>query len=691
MREACINTILVYTVPPLSLLDQAEEHGIGVIVTIQWMEYMCFLQDRRTQREIREQIRTGVARCRRHPAVLMYSVGKEIPPDIIRWQGPRKVESFLRDLCLEVKHEDPRSLVTYTSYPSTEYLELPFVDVFTFNVYLHQRQDLCAYLSRLQHLAGETPFVLTEFGMCSFRNGQEEQAALLDWQIEEFFDHGAAGAVVFAWTDHFYTDWRMVEDWGFGIVDAERRPKPSFDAVQRRFTKNVPFPKDRHWPRISIVVATYNAAQTLDDTLSSLQRLRYPDYEVIVVNDGSTDSSSDIIARYPFRIVSTPNRGLGAARNEGLRAATGDIVAYIDSDARSDAAWLSYLATTFQESDVVAVGGPNPVPREDPWLAKCVYRAPGGPTHVMLDDRSAEHIPGCNMAFRKWALDEIGGFDPTFTKAGDDVDICWRLIARGYRIGFSPSAIVWHHRRASVRAFWQQQVGYGQGEALLERKHPNKFRPWGHAFWTGRIYTPYPLRRLHRPVIYHGIWGSAGFQSMYEKGGGGLLSYLPRAIEFHFALAGAIVLGCLFPWALTLAGAGLAYIGAYCITQGFRAKVDDIASARTRMDRFRCRMVIALLNFLEPAARLWGRLNGGLTPWRSVSPEGGLSAKVTAWWQRLQPFRRHAEWTYHNTPAAMDKYAVLSRLSRKLGDRGCAVGWNSEWEDWDLRVQRGVL
>src|SRR5262252_3928429 len=53
MREAGINTILVYTVPPLSLLDQAEEHGIGVIVTIQWMEYMCFLQDRRTQREIR--------------------------------------------------------------------------------------------------------------------------------------------------------------------------------------------------------------------------------------------------------------------------------------------------------------------------------------------------------------------------------------------------------------------------------------------------------------------------------------------------------------------------------------------------------------------------------------------------------------------------------------------------------------
>jgi GT2 family glycosyltransferase len=693
MREAGVNAILVYTVPPISLLDQAQEHGIGVIVTIQWMEYMCFLQDRRTQREIRAQIRRGVAGCERHPAVLMYSVGKEIPPDIIRWQGPKKVESFLRDLCLEVKNEDPGSLVTYTSYPSTEYLELPFVDVNTFNVYLHERKDLCAYLSRLQHLAGEAPFVLTEFGMCSFRHGQVEQAALLDWQIEEFFDHGAAGAVVFAWTDHFYTDWRVVEDWGFGIVDAERRTKPSYEVVQRRFTANVPFPKTRHWPKISVVVATYNAAPTLDDCLSSLERLRYPDYEVIVVNDGSTDGSEAIMARYSFRIISTPNQGLSAARNEGLRAATGEIVAFIDSDARADADWLSYLATTFQESDVVAVGGPNPVPPEDSWLAKCVYRSPGGPTHVMLDDKSAEHIPGCNMAFRKWALEELGGFDRVFTTAGDDVDICWRLLERGYRIGFSPAAIVWHHRRTSVRAYWRQQVGYGHGEALLEPKHPNKFHPWGHALWAGRIYAPYPfLRWLQRPVIYHGLWGSAGFQSMYDPDGESFLNLLPRSTGFYLALAGTTILGAFSPWALAVAGLGLAYLGGYCVTRSLRTKMDDILDPRaTTMDRLRCRGAIALLNLLEPFARQWGRLKGGLTPWRRVTSEDGGSARATAWWQRLQPFKRAIEWVYRDTPAAMDKYTVLDRLSRKLGDRECAVGWNPESENWDIRVRRGVL
>ena len=132
----------------------------------------------------------------------------------------------------------------------------------------------------------------------------------------------------------------------------------------------------------------------------------------MVVNDGSTDGSQAIIDRYPFRSVRTANQGISAARNEGLRAATGEIVAFIDSDAYADPDWLRYLVKTFQESDVVGVGGPNLVPPADNWLAKCVFRSPGGPTQVMLDDQFAEHIPGCNMAFWKWALDEIGGFDP---------------------------------------------------------------------------------------------------------------------------------------------------------------------------------------------------------------------------------------------------------------------------------------
>jgi len=694
MKDAGINTILTYTLPSPSLLDQAQEQGIRLIINIPWMEYACFLESSQTQREIRREVKAGVASCHRHPAVMIYAVAKEIPPAIVRWYGPKKIEAFLKELYKVAKDEDPESLVTYTNFPTTEYLELPFVDVYTFNVYLHQRSSFCGYLSRLQHIAGEQPLVLSELGMCSFRHGTAGQAQFIDWQIEEIFDHGLTGAVIFGWSDPFYQDNCLVTEWGFGLVDADRNPKPSYKVVRRRFKTSVPFPAERKWPRISVVVATYNAARTLDDCLNSLSALRYPDYEVIVVNDGSTDGSDSIIQRYPFKAITTRNQGVSAARNAGLRAATGEIIAYIDSDARADPDWLSYLASSYLESNVIAVGGPNLVPDEDDWVAKCVYRAPGGPTQVMLDDQSAEHIPGCNMSFRKWALEEIGGFDPIFTKAADDVDICWRLLERGYRIGFSPSAIVWHHRRPSVKAYWRQQAGYGESEVLLERKHPNKFNPWGHTYWAGRIYAPYPFFRLFAaPRIYQGLWGSAGFQSMYDPGGGGYLTFLPRAMEWHLALIALAFLGLFIPWLLPVAGIGLAYTAAYCIVCAANAKLDVLIyrhGPATRARRRRWRATIALLNFLEPLARDWGRIKGGLTPWRSVLHQPIQISRVSRWWQRLQPFRRRLKWFYRGH-VNFEKHLFLERLTKKMVSSGCAVGWNETWQSWDLKIRRGML
>ena len=84
---------------------------------------------------------------------------------------------------------------------------------------------------------------------------------------------------------------------------------------------------------------------------------------------------------------------------------------------------------------------------------------------------------------------EIGGFDPIFHRAGDDVDVCWRLQQRGYRIGFSPPGFVWHYRRSTVAAYLRQQSGYGEAEAMLVRRHPEYFNLFGGSVWQGRIYT----------------------------------------------------------------------------------------------------------------------------------------------------------------------------------------------------------
>ena len=135
---------------------------------------------------------------------------------------------------------------------------------------------------------------------------------------------------------------------------------------------------------------------------------------------------------------------------------------------------------------------------------------------MLLSDREAEHIPGCNMAFRREALEEIGGFDPQFRAAGDDVDVCWRLRrTRAGRIGFSPAAVVWHHRRDSVRAYWRQQRGYGAAEALLERKWPEKYNAAATSPGAaGSTEAASPGAGARRWRIYYGTWGSGLFQSI---------------------------------------------------------------------------------------------------------------------------------------------------------------------------------
>ena len=246
--------------------------------------------------------------------------------------------------------------------------------------------------------------------------------------------------------------------------------------------------------------------------------LNYPFYEVIVINDGSTDATPEIAAEFGVQLISTPNQGLSAARNLGASVAIGEIISYIDDDAVPDPDWLLYLGSTFYHTSYAAVGGPNIAPNNVSFIANCVDRSPGSPSHVLFTDMEAEHIPGCNFSIRKKVLDELGGFDAQFRAAGDDVDLCWRIVDAGWKIGFNPGAMVLHHRRRTIRSYWKQQFGYGKAEALLERKWPQKYNNIGHRTW-GRIYSNSVIQApfLKQRRVYHGTWGNAPFQSIYDS------------------------------------------------------------------------------------------------------------------------------------------------------------------------------
>ena len=681
MAESGINAVRTYTVPPGWFLDLAGESGLLVMVGLPWEQHITFLDDERTAKTIEQNVRAMVRSCERHPAILCYTIGNEIPTSIVRWSGAQRIEQFVERLYRAGKAEDPEGLFTYVNYPSTEYLELPFLDFVSFNVYLERQADLDGYLARLQNLAGERPLVLAEIGLDSRRNGEAAQAASLDWQIRTCFENGCAGAITFAWTDEWFRGGYEIEDWDFGLTTRDREPKLALAAVTKAFAE-VPFSHDREWPKISVVVCSFNGARTIRDTLNGLARLNYPNFEVIVVNDGSTDQTATIASEYSVKLITTENCGLSNARNTGAEAATGEIVAYIDDDAFPDRHWLTYLAHTFMTTDYAAVGGPNVAPPGDGRIAECVAHSPGGPVHVLLNDRDAEHIPGCNMAFRRAALLDIGGFDPRFRTAGDDVDVCWRIQERGWKIGFHPAAMVWHHRRNSLRMYWRQQKGYGRAEALLEAKWPEKYNSAGHVTWAGRLYGNGLTQALGftRGRIYQGSWGVAPFQSIYEPASTGFTS-LPLMPEWYLLVSTLALITALgFSWKpLFLAAPALAIAVAAVIVQAVRSasRASVIKHSRGRLNDAASFTLIGFLHLMQPFARLIGRIRSGLTVWR----RRGRASLAWPW-----P-RKSWIWSedWHSTEER------LRMIEEDLARDGAVIRRGGDFDRWDLEVRGGLL
>jgi hypothetical protein len=315
-------------------------------------------------------------------------------------------------------------------------------------------------------------------------------------------------------------------------------------------------------------------------------------------------------------------------------------------------------------------------------MAECVAHAPGGPIHVLISDREAEHIPGCNMAFRRGHLLSIGGFDPQFRAAGDDVDICWRVLQHGWKLGFSPTATVFHHRRDTLRAYWRQQVGYGKAEALLERKWPDKYNAAGHLTWTGCIYNSRGVTPLwwRRGRIYQGTWGTAAYQRLYQPAAT-LLGELPLLPEWYLVIAFLAMLSLIgLAWEpllatipLLLVAAGLSFIQAAMSA----VAASSVNVSKPRRDRVKALAFGFTLHLMQPLARLCGRLKYGLHPWRRRgTPNLALPrARTVSIWSEV--WRSTEDWLGH----------LQSRL-RSEGTVGFAGGG---YDNWDLEIQGGML
>ena len=675
MLELGANCLRIYSVPPRWFLDLAQEMGLKVFVDVSWPKNLEFCSDPQIAEMARSAVRQAARQCGNHPAIFAISVVNEIPPDLVRFCGRERIEQFIDELVRVGRNEAPKCLFTFANFPTTEYLRPREIDFVCFNVYLHDEQVFRNYLARLQNIAGDLPLLLGEYGVDTIRENTEHgQAEVLDRQLRAIFDEGAVGTFVFSFTDDWFVHNWQIEDWAFGLTRRDRSPKPAFESVREVF-RRAPQTADVKLPMCSIVICSYNGASTAESCLRSMEKLRYPgEYEVIFIDDGSTDRTQEILQKFPHvRNIRQKNKGLSYARNVGMEAARGEIVVYTDSDCEADEDWLYYIALALVRSGYVGTGGPNLIPDEGSWVADCVGLSPGGPTHVMIDDREAEHVPGCNMAFHKWALKQVNGFDPQFRKAGDDVDVIWRLQDLGYAIGFAPAAQVWHYRRNTIKAYLKQQRGYGQAEAMLKFKHPDHFNVLGASHWRGKIYGADTAGlRLGGDVIYHGLFGTGLFQTIYRRPASMLVMML-MSIEWHLLAMFVTVLGLAFgPLLWVAAGMFLTPL-----------VLASIAAAQTPAPRHRhwlWRPLVTWLHYRQPIVRGWARYSVRL---KAKVLNGQARGYRRSTRLPFDPADRHTLRYWSNR---LDRFVLL----KKVADEVRAAGWryrlDSGWNGWDLEI-----
>ncbi len=679
MGEIGLNVVRIYHPPPEWFLEKCAAFGMRVLITLAWEKHIEFLRDRKVRDEITRMVRTTVKRYRGNPAVLGYLVGNEISSTMARWLGVRQVIEFVEHLVRVGRAIDSEVLYSYATFPPTEYLLPQNVDFFCFNVYLHNQLDFERYLLRLQNLTEERPLILGEFGMDTIRHSQEEQAEMLGWHIESVAKCGLAGTILFSWTDEWFTGGQEVPDWAFGIVTRDRRPKKSYYALKEKFGQDnstLPHRALAESPFVSVIVCSYNGGRTLPRCLESLGKINYPNYEVILVDDGSTDNTTEIAAQFPnVRYIRQTNYGLSHARNTGAAAAKGDVFAYTDSDCMADPDWLYYLIGTLTSGDYAGVGGPNVSPPARNAIQAVVAAAPGGPSHVLLTDTVAEHIPGCNMAFRRWAFENIGGFDPEYRKAGDDVDFCWRLQQAGGVIAFSPTAIVWHHRRFTLREFLKQQEGYGEAESLLRFKHLIFFGPTGTAKWRGQIYgAPRFSWFINRPVIYHGIFGEGFFQSMYATPQSEIAAYL-SSIEWFALTLFLFGLGVFLPALRIVPYLMLGGTLTVALSYMVRARIEP------KFDTVPARLLVMCLAFVQPLVRGFSRyftwLHFKRTPRSVISTHEQLPAGAMG-----RGLRRRVFWSEEGR----DRHHLLGAIFQLLEEEGWRYSIDTGWKEWDIQI-----
>lgn len=249
---------------------------------------------------------------------------------------------------------------------------------------------------------------------------------------------------------------------------------------------------DRFTPAVSVVIPVYNGAETIGACIESLLNQSYPKnaFEIIVVENGSTDQTVGIVQRYPVRLFHSPQRGPAAARNLGISHSSGEIVAFTDADCIAERHWLEELVKPYEQPEIGGVGGSILAYQHPERDIVERFSEEHSPliNFISGDAEFLPHLYTANASYCRSLLTRVNGFNAGLITA-EDVDLSWRIqLQTGAKLAYRQEAIIYHHHRSTRAGLARQYRQYGFGEILLDTLYARQpAYPRNLRFQLGRI------------------------------------------------------------------------------------------------------------------------------------------------------------------------------------------------------------
>lgn len=247
--------------------------------------------------------------------------------------------------------------------------------------------------------------------------------------------------------------------------------------------------------KVSVVIPAYNAALTIGACLDAVARQDYAgEIETIVVDDGSTDTTAQIVSSFSRVIlVRQANAGPAAARNAGFAQSGGVIVFFTDADCRPRTDWISRMVRAFEDPAAGAAAGSYGIVNDQSLLARCIHTEILYRHHHLMGEWIAV-FGSYNVAFRRKVFLQAGGFNEAYRDAsGEDNDLSYRLSEAAVRIRFVREALVDHVHPQRVGRYLFEQFRHGVWRARLYRDHPKQTRGDGYTFFKDVLEVPLSL------------------------------------------------------------------------------------------------------------------------------------------------------------------------------------------------------